>query len=193
MQASVRTDALRARRALGLGARIRAALAITDTVLALDEFARASKFGFYWAMRDEVDARRLAHAPSTRGKRAYLPVARYGRALRFVEYTGTENLVMTRGGIREPDLTSARDIAPMSLDCVIVPLVAFDDACNRIGMGAGFYDRTFAPLAARKGTQSPALIGVAFEVQRVKRIVPNDWDVALDAVVTESAVVRRTA
>jgi 5-formyltetrahydrofolate cyclo-ligase len=52
-------------------------------------------------------------------------------------------------------------------------------------MGAGYYDRTFANIKNTK------LLGVAYQFQRIDFINPEPWDVALDAVVTESAIYRR--
>jgi 5-formyltetrahydrofolate cyclo-ligase len=78
------------------------------------------------------------------------------------------------------------------LDFVITPLVAFDDSCNRIGVGGGFYDRTFEFLKHSESDVSQvALVGFAFELQRVDVIQINDWDVPLVAVATESGVYGR--
>lgn len=70
-------------------------------------------------------------------------------------------------------------------DVVIVPLVAFDANCNRIGMGGGWYDGYFAahPNALK--------IGVAFSTQEVPTIPISPVDVPLDIVVTEKRVFKR--
>ena len=72
------------------------------------------------------------------------------------------------------------------LDCVITPLVAFDERCHRMGVGGGFYDRTFefvngVPSDARK----TVLIGIAYELQRVEKVSVQPHDVRLDAIVSE--------
>ena len=76
-------------------------------------------------------------------------------------------------------------IAARNLDLVIVPLLGFDQDCNRIGMGGGYYDRSFAFRRRFKHVKRPYLLGVAHEAQRVERIKAQPWDVSLDAVVTE--------
>ena len=80
-------------------------------------------------------------------------------------------------------------LAPDELDLVLAPLVVFDGNRNRIGMGGGFYDRSFA---FRKNSEHtiPVLIGVAHEIQKVDRIVPEEWDVQLDMIVTDQAIYR---
>jgi|GEM_PF-5512557 len=67
--------------------------------------------------------------------------------------------------------------AAEQLDCILVPLTAFDDKGHRIGMGGGFYDRTL------ESARLPSLLGVAYGFQRVMRIVPQPWDIVLDDVI----------
>jgi 5-formyltetrahydrofolate cyclo-ligase len=73
---------------------------------------------------------------------------------------------------------------------VVVPLVGFDARCQRLGMGGGWYDRSFAAshhadCAPDKGGH-PLLVGAAFAVQQIDRLPAQAWDVALDAVCTET-------
>ena len=70
----------------------------------------------------------------------------------------------------------------------VVPAVAVDRRGNRVGHGAGFYDRTFADR--RKHTPPPVLIGVCHSFQMVEHLDARSWDVPLDLVVTEAGVIR---
>ena len=70
---------------------------------------------------------------------------------------------------------------------MLVPLVAVDLNGNRIGHGAGFYDKTFSFLKSESG---PELIGLAHEFQICSSIDPEPWDVPLDLLVTENEVYR---
>jgi 5-formyltetrahydrofolate cyclo-ligase len=67
----------------------------------------------------------------------------------------------------------------------VLPLVAFDARCHRLGMGAGWYDRSFA--FRRERSAPPWLVGAAFARQQVDVLVPEPWDVPVDAVCTEHA------
>ena len=67
-----------------------------------------------------------------------------------------------------------------------MPLVAFDRACNRIGMGSGFYDKALSKLDASLSQTN--LIGLAYDFQKVEHIESNKWDIPLDCVVTEKKV-----
>ena len=79
-------------------------------------------------------------------------------------------------GLRQP----GGDSPPVAPDIILTPLVGFDGACNRLGQGAGHYDRAFArwPDALR--------IGIAWSVQQVAALPRDTWDVPLHAVVTET-------
>ena len=78
-------------------------------------------------------------------------------------------------------------ITHQNIDIILMPLVAFDTNGNRIGSGAGYYDRTFSFLRD-KNRASPYLIGLAFELQKISQIVADPWDVPLNLIVTEKKV-----
>lgn len=96
----------------------------------------------------------------------------------FAPWHPDDELSPGLGGIPEPDA----DLAAVTPDVILTPLVGFDDALNRMGQGAGYYDRAFAacPQALR--------IGLAWSVQRVPALPVDPWDMPLHMVVTESAI-----
>lgn len=108
----------------------------------------------------------------------------------FAKFSPTDKLAYNRFGIPEP--VRRRLIKPCALDLVLTPLVAFDCNGHRVGMGGGYYDRSFAFLRRRHHWRKPRLLGLAYELQKLARIIPNDWDVPLDAVATEARIYRVT-
>lgn len=80
-------------------------------------------------------------------------------------------------GIAQPP-ESAVEADP---DVLLVPLLAADPLCHRLGQGKGHYDRALAALGARKTFHA---IGLAWDVQIVDRVPREEWDVALHAVAT---------
>jgi 5-formyltetrahydrofolate cyclo-ligase len=66
------------------------------------------------------------------------------------------------------------------MDMVCLPLVGFDNRCQRLGMGGGFYDRSLA----RKKWGKVFTVGLAHECQQVTQIPIAAWDIALNAVLT---------
>jgi len=88
-----------------------------------------------------------------------------------------------RFGIPEPK-NEGHPIPVNNHQLVLVPLVAFDRSGNRLGMGAGYYDRALSSLAHQTATK-PFLVGLAHHFQEVKSLNANAWDVPLDAILTD--------
>lgn len=101
----------------------------------------------------------------------------------FVRVRPGTRLVYNRWGIAEPKPVLKHSISPRRLDLVLMPLVGFDEAGHRIGMGKGFYDRAFTFRHSKY--RRPILTGLAHECQKVAGgITPSAWDVSLDALAT---------
>jgi len=142
----------------------------------------------YLAADGEIDPWPLLQLLWGLGKNIYLPVLvpfSNGK-LWFAKFNPADRLVLNRFGIPEPE--KRRLIKPCALDLVLTPLVAFDGNGHRIGMGGGYYDRSFAFLRRRRHWRKPRLLGLAYELQRQASIKPNDWDIPLDAVATEARI-----
>lgn len=162
---------------------------VNNLVWGLPELSRRRRLAIYMAINGEIDCGGLTEDAWLRNCSVFTPVLR-GRQMKFAPLNQDSRLLVNRFGIAEPECTPKQLIRPCDLDVVIVPLLAFDSSGNRLGMGEGYYDRSFTFLRARKKWLHPKLIGVAYEFQRVKRIEPKPWDVPLNAVVTEFKVYR---
>jgi len=189
------SNALRARlraerRALTPAVRRRAAVQAARHLLTRPLFRNARRIAFYLAADGELDPLPLAHHATALGKRCYLPVLhpQGHRRLWFAPWRPGEPLRPNRYGIPEPLWERSGPVHLRVLDLVLLPLVAFDDRCNRMGMGAGFYDRTFAWKLRRPRWDGPRLVGYAYEMQQVAALDARAWDVPLDMVVTESGI-----
>jgi 5-formyltetrahydrofolate cyclo-ligase len=181
-----------ARRALSRRQQRNHAEAIVKRLRGMREFRSAPLVAAYIAADGEPDLSALWSDHPDDRRRWCLPVLHPlgHRRLWFVRREPADAMVANRFGIPEPVARRGR-IQPLhSLNLILLPLVGFDLQCNRVGMGAGFYDRTLAPLRRRSRWRRPRLIGVAHECQRVECIEPRPWDVPLDAVVTEAGVYR---
>lgn len=148
---------------------------------------RARHIGIYWPMDGELDIRWLIERYTD--KRFYLPVLPKAPRpqLRFRRWHGAPLTYRNRYGIPEP--VRGDSLSPQRLDLVLVPLVAFDRGGARLGMGAGFYDRTFAFKRQLPGS-GPALIGAAHQLQCVEQLPTDSWDIPLGGVVTEAGFYR---
>jgi len=149
---------------------------------------RGQRIAAYLTNDGEIDPLPLLEHLWSSGKQIYLPVLVpfSPQKLWFARFDRNDMLAINRFGIAEP--VKRELIKPCALDLVLAPLVAFDTAGHRIGMGGGFYDRTFAFLQRRQYWRKPVLFGLAYEFQKQARIKPNEWDVPLGAIATETQV-----
>lgn len=152
-------------------------------------YLNSSKLAIYLPVQGEISPLGLVDHARKLGKRVYLPILSplAPKGLWFVNWSTTTRFQTNRYGIPEPDYASCDLLPAQNLDLVLTPLVAFDEQCHRIGMGGGFYDRTFSFLLSRQHWIKPKLIGLAHDFQKIKSIRPQTWDIPLQGVVTERA------
>jgi 5-formyltetrahydrofolate cyclo-ligase len=132
----------------------------------------------FWPLPGEIDIRPLLLALAGRGHPVALPITpRRGRPLTFARWRPGDALVPERFGTVRPVGE------PLVPDLLLVPLLAFDGQCRRLGYGGGFYDRTLAALPGR------VAIGCAFAAQRVDCVVAEAHDMRLDAIATEGGLI----
>jgi 5-formyltetrahydrofolate cyclo-ligase len=160
--------------------------ALCGHLLRSQDYLRSEHVAAYLPIGGEPDLGSLMQAALDDGKSVYLPALVEGpRAhLEFRLWSPAQSLADNRFGIPEPpDIAETCDAE--HLDLVLLPLVAFDDRGNRLGMGAGFYDRSFAFRLERPQSTRPRLIGTAWALQQVAEVPTHPRDVPVDAVVTE--------
>jgi 5-formyltetrahydrofolate cyclo-ligase len=107
-----------------------------------------------------------------------------GRGLAFRAWAPGDPLERAGFGLSVPGW----DAPPALPDFLIVPLLAFDRSCRRLGYGAGYYDRTIAALRARP--KPVFALGVGFALQEVPAVPATAGDQRLDAVATERELIR---
>ena len=151
------------------------------------QFRRAKRIGLYLPNDGEIDLQPLISTAWSANKSCYLPVLMpfNENRLWFAPLEPGERMVVNRFGISEPDRNWYQMVKLWSIDLLLMPLVAFDGSGNRMGMGGGFYDRSFSYLNQRKRWRKPHLLGTGFELQRVDKLPHQPWDIPLDGVVTE--------
>lgn len=174
------------RRALSLAEKQSAALMLTQLFCASLWFTSFKRFALYVAADAEIDPTCIVEKLWLDDRKAcYLPILSGTEENRFLEfriYQPTTILVPNRFGIFEPQ-EEGGGILATELDIVLVPLVAFDLNGNRLGMGSGYYDRTFENLKGEG--KKPYLIGLAYEFQKLAHLKAKAWDVPLIGVFTE--------
>lgn len=183
----LRQQMRRARRALTAQQQKFAAQNLLGNISTLPEFIRADHIAIYLPADGEIDPRPLLERCWAMGKKTYLPVLhpiRHNR-LWFAPYDASTPMTRNCYSIEEPRLDKAPRRPAWALDLVLLPLVAFDAQGGRMGMGGGYYDRTFAFSQRQKGLRGPALIGLAHELQRVDQLPVESWDIPLAGILTD--------
>ncbi|WP_299182160.1 5-formyltetrahydrofolate cyclo-ligase [uncultured Neptuniibacter sp.] len=165
-----------------------AASALLRNLRCRQDFRRAKHIAMYLPNDGEIDPVPLIKLCWRLGKQVYLPVLHpvLHNRLWFVPYTPQTPMVRNIYGIKEPKLIPAKRRAAWSLQLVLLPLVAFDPLGNRMGMGGGYYDRTFSFKNQPHGLRGPDLIGLAHEIQKVEKLPVEGWDIPLSSIVTDS-------
>lgn len=170
-----------------------AAQAVAAQIVQESSFLDSQDIACYLSDENELDPMPLMHAAETLNKNLYLPLLQAADSahpkgqLVFTHYQIGELLKKSSHSVYEP--ATARELKPIEeLDIILLPIVGFDTQGNRLGRGAGHYDRALAAINQLPNNKRPLLIGLAYEFQKVANITPDDWDIPLDQVITEKNV-----
>ena len=178
-KSSLREYFLELLRKQGSKERLNKSLRIAEQLFALPEVQKAETILFYASLPGEVDTFAMMKQAIQLKKRIALPVIM--RDQRKMIPTLTDSLEDLEGGaygISQPRLSQSNAVDIQCIDAVIVPGLAFDKANNRLGRGAGYYDRFLSGLPI-----STAKIGIAFDFQIVDRLPTEEHDVPLHSII----------
>ena len=170
-----------------------AAKSCADIIINNNILQHKQKIAFYLSQNNELDLYMLIEHCLINKKECYLPVLN-NNILNFAKYTHDSKLKSNKFHIPEPAVTDNKNdlITADKLDLVFVPLVAFTKSGQRLGMGGGYYDQTFAflrePLNNKKDT--PVLIGVAYGIQCLDHLPTDSWDINLHGIATENEYIK---
>ncbi len=157
---------------------------LTQLLLSENIFQPSQRVAFYWPSDGEISTLSLLSHCLAQRIQCYLPcLDTEQKGLQFGLCDNKTTLFPNRYGIPEP---VTEQFVPLDqLDCMLIPLVAFDSAGNRLGMGGGFYDYTLNQATEKK----PLLIGLAHACQSATTLPIEPWDFPLDAIATEKRIV----
>lgn len=152
---------------------------VVSRVEELECFRQAKTVLLYYPLRNEVDLRPLLDRYADE-KTMLLPVT-HRKNMDACPYRGEELIKKGRFRVLEPQTPPYKG----KIDMILVPGVAFDKHCNRLGRGGGYYDRF---LSYRRGS---VLVGVAFDFQLVEQVPMGHFDRHLDMVICPSQTIVR--
>lgn len=180
MKKSLRKQVLDARHQLTPADRRARSSLIEQKLFELPEFLKASLVMFYASFQSEVETHFMIRRALSEGKRIALPRIK-GKELELLEIANFDRDVSPGSwGILEPDQGDV--VAVRDLGLIVVPGAAFDERGNRLGYGAGFYDKL---LAQYQGVT----VALAFELQIVPQVPADSHDVQIKKIVTEKRII----
>jgi 5-formyltetrahydrofolate cyclo-ligase len=179
----LREAARTVRGAVDDGVRMSTARLVAQRALAVPGVADARAVLAYAATAEELDPAPLVAALRERGARIAYPRVCGPGSLALHWCDDEAALALGYCGVAEPS-SDAPEAAAEDIDLVLVPGAAFDEACGRLGMGGGHYDRLLSRL-----TPGALAIGLAFDEQVVTEVPTEAHDVRLDAVITPTRTI----
>lgn len=159
---------------------------IINTIMALPEFIKCKNIMLYLSFNNEVNTYPLVTWCLNNSKTVIVPycVEAEKKIIPFKINNLTTDLNKSTFGIMEPKHDLLKQVNINDIDLIIVPGVLFDKTCNRIGFGAGYYDR-FLPGKAKNALT----IGIAYDYQIIDEIPTDVYDVPLNFIVTENRII----
>ena len=157
---------------------------IKRNVLSLKEWDEAKVVYTYASMRNEPDTMELIQTALDSGKKVCVPKI-FGKEMRFIPIKSSDDLKKGTWGIPEPDDTGVYEDTP---GFMLVPGILFGEDFNRIGYGAGYYDRYFD---GRKEDDGWFLVALAYDFQIRHEIPREEFDIYMDMIITNDRVLRR--
>lgn len=165
---------------------------IRQRLFTIPEFINAKVVSFYASFRSEVGTLSMIKESLERGKRVILPkVDKERHILNLYEIKDINELSSGYMGIPEPSLPDERLVEGNDIGLFIIPGVAFDEKCNRLGYGKGFYDKLLSEITNPQSlTPNPFLTALAYEEQLIDLIPSELHDAKVDMIVTDKRVIK---
>ena len=154
--------------------------AVRRRLLGMDIYGQARCISSYISVKNEVDTHGLIQATLEGGKCIGVPLTGKGGQMRHCRIASLSELKPAAFGLLEPS-PEAEEIQAEAFDLILVPGLAFDREGNRIGFGAGYYDRFLARTNAPK-------VGLAYDSQILHHLPSDPHDIRMDFLVTETGV-----
>ena len=185
---TLRQTLRKTRKALSESQQKAASQGLLKNLLAHPAYQNSQHIAVYLAADGEINPQPLVQDAWKQGKQVYLPVVdpKGTHTLTFLLWQENTVMVENKYGIPEPDSSLYTALPTQELDLVLLPLTGFDETGRRMGMGGGYYDRTFSFIdKGNAESQQPQLIGLAHECQKVDNIPSEDWDIPLTGIATD--------
>lgn len=146
---------------------------VLNKLITMPIYRQAKKVAVYKPFKGEFDPTLIIHHALQKDKQCFVPeiVNDTTGLMTFTEITLQEKKIISKK-------QQIKSTGPIDFDLMLIPLVAFDNHNNRLGMGGGFYDRYLAQYCNKK----PYLLGLAYNEQFCEELPIDIWDKQLDRI-----------
>lgn len=159
---------------------------ITEKVVSHYDFGRAKNILIYMHYNSEVQTDGIILYAFMLGKRVFIPKVE-GQEMNFYEIHDLKECVNGFRGIQEPpqsaEVFRLSSDAPKDETLVILPGLGFDNECNRIGYGGGYYDKY---LTANPNCMKMA---IGYDVQCIDAVPTEETDIRMDIIITDEQII----
>ncbi|MPQ33121.1 5-formyltetrahydrofolate cyclo-ligase [Clostridium estertheticum] len=161
-------------------------LKIMNKIMELTQFINCKNIMLYISFNNEVDTYKLATWCLNNNKTVIAPycIKSSHKIVPFIINNLTTDLTKSTFGVMEPKYDILMKANIENIDLIIVPGVVFDENCNRIGFGAGYYDRFLSMK-----TKNTITIGIAYDYQIIDKVPTDEYDVPLNFILTEKRII----
>lgn len=180
-KAAIRSHIRALRRELTDGEIRAASISAAARIISVPAFSKAKLLLSYKPAKNEIDPSEIDLIAQREGKRVAYPLCIESGGLRLFVPKTPDAFSVGRYGILEPDISKSDEVFAEDLDLIIAPGIAFDSACARLGQGGGYYDRLLKKTRAYT-------VGIGYDFQIIADIPHEAHDIALDCVITPSAL-----
>lgn len=149
---------------------------IIQKVLSLDEYKYAKSVMVYLSLPDEVNTQALLKDALETKDLVCVPVTR--EEIHLITINAKTRFTKGPYNVLEPE--GGNEVADVEL--AIIPMVAFDINCDRLGHGKGFFDKFLLGKKCFK-------VGIAFGIQEFEKLSVSQNDIKMDVVVTEKEII----
>ncbi len=179
-----RKGSIRIRNAMSDSQRAARSQKIVQCIAESAEFKRAHIIMSYRAMKGEVDLSALDEIATKTNKKIAYPLCVNSTEMVALQPNNQSSWKKGAYGIFEPNPEDAIMVQPEEIDLVLCPCTAFDEDCNRLGMGAGYYDRFL------RQCKNATITAVAFALQKSPNVMMEEHDQKMDQIFSNNRIYR---
>lgn len=186
LKKEVRKEVLNLRNSMDLKTVDRKSLGIFENLVGTDMYKKSRNLFTYMSFQNEAKTDRIVDWSIKNHKNIYIPLCNtLIKEIIVCKMDSWDELEPSKFGILEPKIESIKIADRNLIDLAIVPGAVFDIKGNRIGYGAGYYDKFFASL-----DNDICKIGICYSFQLMDSIDVSSYDIPMDYIITENEVIK---